>query len=65
MFKFPLLIIYAVVAFNVTSFAILLQFDFLVFQSPIAKAVAWAATIAAWGATYVNRNKFYTIRLTK
>ncbi len=65
MFKFPLLIVYAVVAFNLTSFAILLQFDMLVFNSPIAKVLAWAATAVAWGLTVANRNKFYTIRLTK
>ncbi len=65
MFKFPLLIIYAIVAFNLTSFSVLLQMDLLVFNSPIAKVVAWALTIAAWGLTFVNRNKYYTIRLTK
>ena len=65
MFKFPLLIIYAIVAFNLTSFSIMLQMDLLVFNSPIAKVVAWVLTIAAWGLTFANRNKYYTIRLTK
>ncbi len=65
MFKFPLLIVYAIVAFNLTSFSVLLQMDLLVFNSPIAKVVAWALTIGAWALTFVNRNKYYTIRLTK
>lgn len=63
MIKFPLMAIYAIVAFNITSFAIMLQMDLLIFQSTIAKAIAWAFAIAAWGLTYANRNKFYTIRI--
>ncbi len=63
MIKFPLMVIYAIVAFNITSFAIMLQMDLLIFQSTVAKVIAWAFTIAAWGLTYANRNKFYTIRI--
>ena len=62
MFKFPLLIVYAVIAFNVSAFAILLQMDMLTFQSTIAKLAAWAFTAGAWGITYLNRNKFYTFK---
>jgi hypothetical protein len=32
MFKFPLMIIYAIVAFNITAFTLLLQFNFLIFN---------------------------------
>jgi len=64
MFKFPLVTIYAIVAFNFLMFTLLLQFDYLMFQSPVAKVIAWVVTIAAWGVAYLNRNKFYTINLT-
>ena len=64
MFKFPLVTVYAIVAFNITVFTALLQMNYLIFQSPVAKAIAWAFTLAAWGITYMNRHKFYTINLT-
>jgi hypothetical protein len=64
MFKFPLVTIYAIVAFNFTVFTLLLQFDYLMFQSPVAKAAAWVVTLTAWGVAYLNRYKFYTINLT-
>lgn len=62
MFKFPMLVIYAVIAFNVSMFTGLLQFDYLVIQSPLAKTIAWALTVTAWAVTYINRNKFFAIR---
>lgn len=64
MYKFPLVVIYAIVAFNFTVFTLLLQFDYLMFQSPVAKAIAWVVTVAAWGVAYMNRHKFYEINLT-
>jgi hypothetical protein len=63
MVKFPLVIIYAVVAFNITAFATLLQMNILIIQSPIAKVLAWTLTIGAWAIAYINRNKSYTLRL--
>ena len=63
MFKIPLVVVYAVVAFNVSMFTGLLQMDYLIIQSPIVKIIAWAVTIAAWIITYLNRNKFYAIKL--
>lgn len=62
MFKVPLVVIYAVVAFNISAFASLLQMDYLIIQSPTAKVISWALAITAWAVTYVNRNKFYAIR---
>lgn len=62
MFKFPLVIVYAVVAFNITAFAFLLQMDWLSFQSTIAKVVAWAVTAGAWELAYLNRNKYYALK---
>ncbi len=63
MFKFPLVIIYAVIAFNITGFAFLLQMDWLIFNAPIYKVIAWALTIGAWVLVYRNRHKYYEIRL--
>ena len=65
MFKFPLMIIYAIVAFNITAFTLLLQFNFLIFNSPVEKTLAWAVTIAAWVVTYIKRYKYFTIRFNK
>lgn len=65
MIKIPQMIIYAVVAFNITAFTGMLQMDLLIFNSPVVKAVAWVATIAAWALTYVNRNKFWALRISK
>lgn len=62
MFKVPLVVIYAVVAFNISMFTGLLQMDYLIIQSPIVKIIAWAVTVTAWIITYLNRNKFYTIK---
>lgn len=55
--RLPLIIVFAIVALNITMFTLMLQMDFLVFHSPIAKAVAWIFTIGAWALAYVNRKK--------
>jgi len=55
--RLPLIIVFAIVAFNITMFALMLQMDVLFFHSPIAKAIAWIFTIGAWALAYVNRNK--------
>jgi cytochrome c oxidase assembly factor CtaG len=64
MFKFPLVVAYAIVALNVTAFTGLLQADLLTIQSPTAKIISWTLTMVAWIIAYLNRNKFYAIRLT-
>lgn len=64
MFKFPLVVVYAIIALNVTAFTGLLQANLLTIQSPTAKIISWALTIVAWIIVYLNRNKFYAIRLT-
>jgi len=55
--RLPLVVIYAIVAFNVSVFSVLLQADVLVLHSPILKTVCWIATAIAWGLTYKNRAK--------
>jgi hypothetical protein len=64
MFKFPLVILYAIVAFNISAFTVILQANLLIIHSPVEKIIAWAFTIAAWTLAYLNRNKFYEINLT-
>jgi hypothetical protein len=58
MFKLPLIIIYAMIAFNITAFTLLLQFDYLIYHSIIAKLVAWVFTVGAWALAYANRKKY-------
>lgn len=64
MFKFPLVIIYAIVALNISVFTGLLQANLLIFNSPAEKAIAWTLTIVAWVVAYMKRHKYFTIRLT-
>lgn len=60
MIKIPLMVPYAILAFNITAFAALLQLDVLMFHSPVAKAATWAFAMAAWSLAYLNRHKFLT-----
>ncbi len=61
MLKLPLSIIYAMIAFNITVFAVILQLDMLIFNSIIIKIISWALTIAAWATVYINRKKMITL----
>lgn len=65
MFKVPQVVVFAIIALNITMFTIMLQFDLLVIHSLIAKIMCWAVTAAWWYATYANRKKFFTIRVPK
>ena len=55
--RIPLIIIYSIIAFNITVFTIMLQMDWLIFNSPVAKAFFWMLTIGAWVLAYINRAK--------
>ena len=55
MFKLPLVIVYAIIAFNITAFTLV---DLLLFQSLTIKIIASILTIASWMLVYKNRNKF-------
>jgi hypothetical protein len=61
MIKLPVSIIYAMIAFNITAFTLLLQFDMLIFNSIIIKAISWIVTLGAWSLVYIKRNKFVTL----
>lgn len=55
MFKLPLVIVYAIIAFNITAFTLV---DLLLFQSLTIKIIASVLTIVSWGLAYINRDKF-------
>jgi hypothetical protein len=57
MFKVPAVILYMIIAFNITAFAFVLQMDMLIIDSVTAKVISWAVAIAAWYLAYVKRNK--------
>ena len=61
MLKLPQSIIYAIVAVNISGFAILLQLDMLNFNSLWEKLMAWALTTGVWVLAYVNRKKYVTL----
>jgi len=61
MFRLPVSIIYAMIAFNITAFTLLLQLDMLIFNSIIVKIISWILTIGAWALVYIKRNKFVTL----
>ncbi|OIR08718.1 hypothetical protein GALL_91020 [mine drainage metagenome] len=61
MLKLPLVIIYMIIAFNITAFTVVLQLDWLIINSLIAKAIAWVLTIGAWSMAYANRDKCVTL----
>jgi hypothetical protein len=63
MIKFPWIVIYSIIAFNITAFTVVLQLDWLIFHSVIAKIIAWVLTLAAWRLAYIKRHKYFIIKL--
>ena len=63
MIRIPQFVVYAIAAFNITAFTLLLQMDWLIFNSIAAKGTAWIATVAAWHVTYLKRHKVYLIKI--
>ena len=61
--RIPLFVLYAIVALNITAFAILLQLDLLIFNSMAAKLAAWIASAAAWDIAYLKRHKSFLLRM--
>ncbi len=48
--------IFAILALNVTVFAIALQMNFLIIDSDTAKVIAWACAAAMWHTAYRFRH---------
>ena len=61
MLRLPQSIIFAIIALNITVFTLFLQMDWLFFNAPWEKFLAWFATVIAWTVTYKRRRKFFTI----
>ena len=61
MLRLPQSIFFAIIAFNVTAFTVLLQMDYLFFNAPMAKFISWVATVAFWFITYQRRHKYFTL----
>lgn len=61
MFKLPMVIVYMIIAFNITAFTALLLLNMLIITSLFAKIVASALTIGAWVLAYVKRDKVVEI----
>ena len=57
MFKLPMVIVYMIIAFNITAFTALLLLNMLIITSLFAKIIACALTIGAWALAYVKRDK--------
>lgn len=61
MFKLPMVIVYMMIAFNITAFTLFLQLDYLIFNSVIIKVIAWILTIGAWALAYIKRDQIVKI----
>ena len=61
MLRFPQSIVFAIIAFNFTIFAVLLQLDLLFFHALWEKLIVWTATVGAWAITYQKRHKYFTV----
>lgn len=57
MFRFPLVIVYMIVAFNITAFTVVLLMNMLIIDSITAKIISCALSVGAWVLAYVNRHK--------
>ncbi len=61
MFKLPLMVPYAIVAFNITACAAVVQWHFVDIASPIARLGLWILAAGAWALAYVKRNKYIVL----
>ncbi len=61
MFKLPQVIVFAIIAFNITAFAFLLQMNLLIFNAPWIKLVSWTCAVGAWVLAYKRRRKYFTL----
>ncbi len=63
--RIPLVIIFGIIAFNISMFTVMLQMDMLIFHSPVAKAVFWILTCSAWALAWVYRAKLFDLKTFK
>ena len=49
--------LFSIIAFNTTAFAVVLQMNLLFFNATIFKIIAWILTVSAWTIVYFFRNR--------
>jgi hypothetical protein len=54
---YPLFVLFSVLAFNITAFAVVLQMNLLIFNATVYKVIAWLVTVVAWTIAYLFRNR--------
>ncbi len=54
---YPLFVLFSIVAFNITAFAVVLQMNLLIFNATVYKVIAWLVTVVAWTIAYIFRNR--------
>jgi len=54
---YPLFVLFSIVAFNITAFAVMLQMDLLIFNATVFKVITWLITVGAWTIVYFFRNR--------
>jgi hypothetical protein len=62
--KFPLVIVYNIIAFNITAVALSVQTDFPVLwhASIPVKVIVWVVAVGAWVYSYKNRRKVFELK---
>lgn len=54
---YPLFVLFSMIAFSITAFAVILQMDMLIFNSVILKIIVWLTAAGSWSLAYIYRNK--------
>jgi len=54
---YPFFVLFSMIAFNITAFAVVLQMDILIFNATVYKVIAWLATAGSWSLAYIYRNR--------
>lgn len=57
LFPYPFFVLFAIFAFNITAFTVILQLDMLVFNATVYKVIAWLITSGSWIIVYIFRNR--------
>ena len=63
MIRIPQFVVYAIVALNITAFALLLQMDWLIFDSVAEKLAAWLVAAVVWQIAYMRRDRVYIVKI--
>ncbi|HTN93467.1 MAG TPA: hypothetical protein VMJ33_02705 [Gallionella sp.] len=54
---YPLFVLSAIIAFNITAFTVVLQLDMLIIEATLYKVISWMVTLGAWVIVYLLRNR--------